>query len=177
MTAITCVKGQSNRNVKQYTIDADTIVLDTLSLVWGSVSVSGMDEKDYLTDHINGRLIIQNPNLRGRTITAFFRTSPYRLNKEVKNKSLSIIEKRLYDPVNPFSIVEPISSIETLFSDANLNTYGSISRGISVGNAQNMVVNSNLNLQLSGKLDENIEITANITDRIFPFNRKEILHS
>jgi hypothetical protein len=168
MTTISCVRGQSKRSVRQYTILADTIVVDTLSLVWGSVSVNGMDEKDYLTDHINGRLIIQNPDVRGRTVTVFFRSYPYRLNKEVKNKSLSIIEKRLYDPVNPFSVAEPISPIETLFSDANLNTYGSISRGISVGNAQSMVVNSNLNLQLSGKLDENIEISASITDQNIP---------
>ncbi|MDR2408586.1 MAG: hypothetical protein LBE13_10825, partial [Bacteroidales bacterium] len=168
MTGITCVKGQSNRSVRQYTIDADTIVLDTLSLVWGSVSVNGMDEKDYLVDHINGRIIIQNADVLGRTITVFFRTYPYRLNRELKNKSLSIIEKRLYDPVNPFSVIEAISPIETLLSDANLNTYGSISRGISVGNAQNMVVNSNLNLQLSGKLDENIEISASITDQNIP---------
>ena len=91
MTSITCIKGQSKRSVKQYTVIADTIVLDTLSLVWGSVSVNGMDEKDYQIDHINGKIIIQNPNVIGRAITVFFRSYPYRLNKQVTNKSLSII--------------------------------------------------------------------------------------
>jgi hypothetical protein len=164
------VGGQSfsNRSVRQFTIEADTIMLDTLSLVWGSVSVNGIEEKDYTVDYLNGYLIIKKPEQKEKTITTFFRTYPYKLNKETKNKSTSIIEKRLYEPVNPFSVLEPTSSFNELFSNTNLNSSGSISRGISIGNSQDMVVNSNLNLQLSGMLDENIEIMASITDQNIP---------
>ena len=166
------VRGQSfsnsNRSVKQFTISSDTVVLDTLSLVWGSVSVNGIEENDYTIDHLNGHLIVQNPEYQGKTITVFFRTYPQKLNKETINKSTSIIEKRLYEPVNPFSVIEPISPMEALFNNSHLNTSGSISRGISIGNSQDMVVNSNLNLQISGMLDENIEILASITDQNIP---------
>ena len=164
------IKGQtvSNRNARQLVLSSDTVALDTMSLVFGSVKLSGIEPEDYSIDHINGNIILLNPEVKGKTVTAFYRTLPYRINKASQNKSVDIIEKRLYDPVNPLSVIEPVSPMNTLFSDANLNTYGSLTRGISIGNAQDMVVNSNLNLQISGKLDENIEILANITDQNIP---------
>jgi hypothetical protein len=158
----------SNRGSKTIVIDADTLVLDSFSLVAGSVELKGIDSEDYKIDYVNGWVILKNPNLKGKTVEAAYRKYPYRLNQLSINKPISLIEKQLYEPVNPFSIVESGSPMEELFSGSNLNTYGSLSRGISIGNAQDMVVNSNLNLQLSGKLDENIELIASITDQNIP---------
>ncbi len=49
-----------------------------------------------------------------------------------------------------------------------LQTNGSISRGITVGNNQNTVLNSNLDLQISGKLSDNITLKASIQDSNIP---------
>jgi hypothetical protein len=153
---------------KHLEINADTIVLDSNSLVLGSVRLQGIDKHDYTIDYLNGWLIIVNPALNGRMVATTFRSYPYKINAPALNKPLSIIEKRLYAPVNPLSIPESSSGFSDIFSDASLHTSGSLSRGISIGNAQDMAVNSNLNLQISGKLDENIEILANITDQNIP---------
>lgn len=56
-----------------------------------------------------------------------------------------------------------------IFPSEGLNKNGSISRGISFGNTQDVFVNSALNLQLDGKLTEEINIRAAITDQNIPF--------
>ena len=49
-----------------------------------------------------------------------------------------------------------------------LSTSGSISRGISIGNNQNASVNSNLDLQITGKLSDKISLRASIQDSNIP---------
>jgi hypothetical protein len=49
-----------------------------------------------------------------------------------------------------------------------LNTSGSITRGITVGNNQNAVVNSNLDLQITGKLSDKVSLRASIQDTNIP---------
>ncbi|MFC5625833.1 hypothetical protein [Algoriphagus winogradskyi] len=58
---------------------------------------------------------------------------------------------------------------EELFPTTNLYKSGSLTRGISFGNTQNVFVNSALNLQLEGDISENLKIRASITDQNVPF--------
>ncbi len=49
-----------------------------------------------------------------------------------------------------------------------LSTRGSLSRGVTIGNNQDAVVNSNFNLQIEGRLSEKVGIRASITDNEVP---------
>ncbi len=49
-----------------------------------------------------------------------------------------------------------------------LNTSGSITRGITIGNNQNTTVNSNLDLQITGKISEKVSLRASIQDSNIP---------
>lgn len=49
-----------------------------------------------------------------------------------------------------------------------LTTSGSISRGVTVGNNQNSVLNSELDLQISGKLNDKVSLRASIQDANIP---------
>jgi hypothetical protein len=48
-----------------------------------------------------------------------------------------------------------------------LNTSGSITRG-TIGNNQNAVLNSNLDLQITGKISEKVSLRASIQDSNIP---------
>ncbi|HLW62913.1 MAG TPA: hypothetical protein VKY33_05885, partial [Flavobacterium sp.] len=65
-----------------------------------------------------------------------------------------------------FTVPEKQTSAFTPFD--GLNTNGSISRGITVGNNQNLVTNSNLDLQIVGNLSDNIQIRASLQDSNIP---------
>jgi hypothetical protein len=52
-----------------------------------------------------------------------------------------------------------------------LNTSGSITRGITVGNNQNSVINSALDLQITGKISDKISLRASIQDSNIPLQQ------
>jgi hypothetical protein len=54
------------------------------------------------------------------------------------------------------------------YTGSELHKVGSISRGVNVGNNQNLSVNSNLDLQISGKLTDNYTLSAALTDQNIP---------
>ncbi|UUV22113.1 hypothetical protein [Paenimyroides aestuarii] len=65
-----------------------------------------------------------------------------------------------------FSVPEKQANTFTPFE--GLNTNGSISRGITVGNNQNLVTNSNLDLQIVGNLSDKVQIRASLQDSNVP---------
>lgn len=60
---------------------------------------------------------------------------------------------------------EPISTFKPF---DGLSTSGSITRGVTVGNNQNTVVNSNLDLQITGKISEKVSLRASLQDSNIP---------
>lgn len=59
-------------------------------------------------------------------------------------------------------------SNQDLFGGSQLRKSGAISRGITFGNNQNLGVNSSLNLELSGMIGDDLELTAVLTDDNLP---------
>lgn len=57
----------------------------------------------------------------------------------------------------------------SFFQMEDMTKGGSIGRSISFGSNQDVFVNSTLNLTLNGKLAENLNIRASITDQNVPF--------
>ncbi len=163
---------QSNFKKKQFVVKSDTLFLDSLSLIPGSVNLFVKHQKfDSANYSINYKLkaIIFKTTLNDTLLVAY-KTFPYNFEKPIFHKNISMLNPDLSLPKSAIEIayadVNPVS--DNFISDG-LNKNGSISRGISFGNNQDVVVNSNLNLQVSGKLTDEVELLLAATDDNIPF--------
>lgn len=167
----------SNRHIKLLAVKGDTAQLDTLSLVPGSIAIatnSGMllDTSFYKINYADGLIIFNRKkliknNIAIDSIKTSYKTFPFLFSSEIKHKDINRIKPDLFGNTNPFSY-----NIETkendIFKMGGLDKSGSISRGISFGNSQDMTVNSNLNLQLAGHLSNDADILLSATDSNIP---------
>lgn len=152
---------------------SDTLVLDSLSLVPGSVNFKIFPLGDSLSfpkvNYKSHALIFTNK--KPDSILVTYKRFPYNLENNYFHKDPNILYTDLSKPNNPFNInynsINPKQ--DNLFQNDGLNKNGNISRGISFGNNQDVVVNSNLNLQVSGKLTPEIDMILAATDNNIPF--------
>ncbi len=157
-----------SKQQKFYAAVSDTLVLDSLSLVPGTVSMelfpAGSSEP--VIDYAQHALIFSGHRPDSARIR--YQRFPYNFEKRHFHKDQS----QLYADLsrhNPFTIRYNAPNRSDLFVSDGLNKNGNISRGISFGNNQDVVMNSNLNLQVSGKLTPEIDLLMAATDNNIPF--------
>ena len=161
--------GQSPGTItKTFDVRTAPVFLDSLTILPGSVRC--VKDKDTLkndqftVDYIR-HTITFNPEISGKLQIQY-----YRLNINISPSN------QLYDSIvmqpsaRPalFSIENQFETINDLFGGNEINKRGSISRGVTFGNRQNLGINSTLNLELTGKLSENLNILASVSDANIP---------
>ncbi|TZF82091.1 hypothetical protein FW774_15470 [Pedobacter sp. BS3] len=164
-------RGQTSWRKKRITVQTDSIVIDTLSLVPGSVTVKSADSVQIDTAIYRlvpeKALLIWKVKPQLQSVWIEYRTFPFLFSRKYFNKDPAIISESVID--NRDQYVYKVSKPEnTLFNLGNLSKSGSLSRSIGFGNNQDLSVNSNMVLQLSGKLSNDIEILAAISDDNIP---------
>lgn len=161
--------------MSELNLNSDTIQLDTLSLIPNSIFISDaygrlISDTLYRIDYGKALLIpskiLKESNLGKLKIS--YRVFPYSFTKPYFHKDIEKVTLAQKNISNPYKITYDQNKKGTFFDKDELNKRGSISRGITFGNNQDVIVNSNLNLQLSGKISENLEILAAITDNNIP---------
>jgi hypothetical protein len=167
----------SNLRIKKISIKADSVLLDSVSIVPHSAFLMDaenkvMDTAVYEIDFVQGILKWRKSSdaykqLQTDSLAIHYRTFPFLFSQQYKHKDLSRISKRTESDYNPFAY-NPSQEEATFFKYEGLTKSGSISRGISFGNNQDVYVNSTLNLQLSGRLNDKVNILAAITDENVP---------
>lgn len=165
---------QSKARIKQVLFaPGQWIKLDSLSIIPGSIKVydgnsTQISDTAYVVQSWASIIKIKSAQVQPIRIT--YSVFPYNFNQGISNKDKRLLNGREnFNRYNPFAIVNQQESAGELFRFDGLNKSGSISRGISVGNRQDVIVNSSLNLQLNGQLDNGIGIKASITDETLPF--------
>jgi hypothetical protein len=169
-SAIFAQETQTPYKSKKITVSDTAISIDSVSInkeFFKLLDRSGneIDTVFYKVDFQKGTLIFKNNFHSTDTLTVRYLKLPDYLTKKytVYDKSRVVSNEagqNLYqisrEPINTFKPFD------------GLTTSGSITRGVTVGNNQNTVVNSNLDLQITGKISEKVSLRASLQDSNIP---------
>jgi len=149
---------------------SDTIVVDSLSLFPGRTRVilsSGdtLDASLYEVLAAEGRIVFLNAS-PSDTVMVVYQTLPFRIPSTYQHKSREQFFSSDGKAPPRYAISRPRG--QGIYDDQGITKSGSISRGIAFGNAQNLSVNSSLNLQMSGRITERYSLLASVTDDNIP---------
>ncbi len=154
----------SNRKEKRIAVADPSVQLDSLSLVPFSVIIPSVDSLSYSIDWINARLTwVKKPETD--SVTIFYRVLPARLNATRQHMNFdSILPRFAFRPPSGKSGSTAAQGLDF----GNLTYNGSFGRSLAFGNRQDVVLNSSLNLQLSGYLGDSIYLSAALSDNNIP---------
>lgn len=160
----------SNYRTKKVAI-TDTIRIDSVSInsSWFSVKTKTgflIDSTNYDIDFSKALLSFKKP-IETDSILINYLKFPEFLTKTYKLLDENIIVNNTDNLKKLYALSEPSNSRPFIPFDG-LTTSGSISRGITVGNNQNSVLKSELDLQIAGKLNDKVSLRASIQDANIP---------
>ncbi len=154
-------------SARSITIVSDTTLLDSNSIVPETFSLTGLNPDQYEIDFAKALLIITDKSIElPLSAGVEYQPFPFNFTKPYRHKSRDLITEsdRVYNPFRSDGIDLEKGRLDL----GDLEKRGSVSRGITVGNNQSLSVNSALNLQLSGRLNERFSLLAAIADDNVP---------
>ncbi|MFC4723121.1 hypothetical protein ACFO5O_12365 [Geojedonia litorea] len=149
----------------------DTIKIDTVSINPSKFTVrfknnTPLDSTSYHIDFSKAILVLKQTVMTDSIVVDYLRYPDF-ITKEYKQLDESIIVENTSSIQRFYKLNQ--STQNTVFTPFDgLNTSGSISRGVTIGNNQNSVLNSELDLQISGKLSDKVSLRASIQDANIP---------
>lgn len=169
----TSVKAQEKCRWVQSEVFVNPTVPDSLSLLVETIRISDKNEKSYEFKYelsTNKLQVIFDNATKPDSLLLCYRTFSLRFDQPIARRTLlTDYDSTAQFKDNRMAELPAFDFREELFPTTNLYKSGSLTRGISFGNTQNVFVNSALNLQLEGDISENLKIRASITDQNVPF--------
>jgi hypothetical protein len=149
----------------------DSIRIDSVSInpsYFSLKDVQGkpIDTSYYKVDFATGLLTFKNGYTTRDSLTVDYLSYPEYLTKKYSIYNSSRVVSNDADTGQRYTVArDPLNTFKPF---SGLTTSGSITRGVTIGNNQNAVVNSNLDLQITGKLSDKVSLRASIQDSNIP---------
>jgi len=134
-----------------------------------SIQLEDSSMIDFEIEVLSSKSFIVKSKSINKHIEVCYRIFPADLQKKFTIKSVGKYDSSAFFRPAKEPDGRLISRREELFDLGDINQGGQISRGITVGNTQDLFVNSSLNLNLEGKISEDLNIRASITDQSLPY--------
>ncbi|MFB3057860.1 MAG: hypothetical protein ACE1ZQ_11970, partial [Ignavibacteriaceae bacterium] len=178
--AVTVIYGQNQYNtvvvtdsipinfVNKYNLSGVSIIPFTDKIVLRDSLLQRF--KDYKFNYSTATFTISDslPYSIFDTVYVTYQTVRLSLNKEYKRRSLVVrYDERLGDTIRVSEITRGGLTPEAIFGPG-IQKSGTLIRGFTVGTTKDFSLNSGLRLQISGKLSDDIEIVAALTDENTP---------
>jgi hypothetical protein len=150
----------------------DTIHLENISINSGFFQLLNsknepIDSTFYKIDFQKGKLLLNEKfTLNSDTLIVNYLKYPDFLTKEYSLYKSSQVVSNDVGSEKLYKIDNTNAKKVTPFD--GLNTSGSITRGVTIGNNQNTVLNSNLDLQITGKISDKVSLRASLQDNNIP---------
>ena len=156
---------------KKIVVSRDTIQIDSVSINESFFKLLNkkqepIDTTFYKIDFQKAILTFKNNFKTSDTLIVRYLKFPDFLTKEYTIYDKSRVVKNENINGNLYKVSS--DGFKKFIPFEGLSTSGSISRGLSIGNNQNASVNSNLDLQITGKLSDKISLRASIQDSNIP---------
>ncbi len=148
------------------TIRVDTVSINSSKFVLKTKQNSVIDSSFYSIDFSKAILTFKKPLETDSVTIEYLRYPDFITRKYFQLDDKIIVEntdnmQRLYK-LSQSTLAQNFTPFD------GLTTSGSISRGVTIGNNQNSVLNSELDLQISGKLSDKVSLRASIQDANIP---------
>jgi len=150
---------------------SDTIKIDSVSInpSWFVVKLKGgakLDSSFYSVDYSKAILKLKK-KIESDSISINYLRYPEFITREYFQLDDKVVVQNTDRLQRLYKLNR--SNTKTNFKPFDgLTTSGSISRGVTIGNNQNSVLNSELDLQISGKLSDKVSLRASIQDANIP---------
>ena len=165
------LSAQSLISLKNLSVQGDTLVLDSMSVVQSSIKFVDADgnpvDAKYHFDFETSTIVFDEKPPAGTKVS--FKTFPVNFSKPAQkfDRSKYMLSDHEHER-SGYDLILTKENYDDFFSQTELSRKGSISRGVSFGNSQNVIMNSNLDLQLDGRIGDNLFISAVISDNNIP---------
>lgn len=146
-------------------IISQPILLDSLSALPSSIHIFSNDSLSYQYDLSSGMIAFEGGAI-GDSATVCFQPIPVSFHHSIYSRSLAVYDSNAYFKDKPSLKNEDKGGI---FRDDKISKSGSIVRNVSAGANRDMVVNSTMDISLEGKLNDRLNIQAQITDQDIPY--------
>ncbi|MBF8148828.1 hypothetical protein ITJ86_02905 [Winogradskyella sp. F6397] len=162
---------QNSNYIQKKVAVKDSIQIDSVSINPSRFTVKTLDNKVidstlYTVDFPKALLRFKMPTEIDSIQIDYLRYPDF-LTKVYKQLDDAVVIERSSEYQQLYTL-QNTTNKDTFTPFDGLTTSGSISRGVTIGNNQNSVLNSELDLQISGKLSDKVSLRASIQDANIP---------